>query len=144
MIAPVPPTTYIAKVVVTPQDAIATHVRWKITLSLTAALREPLTERATRSIQHPEECSIHKWLLSGHTRHLHGTPEYRAVCDLHVEFHVQMLQIANLLNSGDFAEAERRINAPTPFQSASNALANAVMALSRHRPSSQLCNQPAP
>jgi hypothetical protein len=144
MIVPEIHTPYIAKVVVTPQDAIATHVRWKITLSLAAALREPLTERATRSIQHPEECSIHKWLLSGHTRHLHGTPEYRAVCDLHVEFHVQMLQIANLLNSGDFAEAERRINAPTPFQSASNALANAVMALSRHRPSSQLCNQPAP
>jgi len=45
----------------------ASHVRWKITLLLAARMREPLSERATRSIQHPEECAIRKWLLSEHT-----------------------------------------------------------------------------
>jgi hypothetical protein len=129
MVAPVPAMPYIAKVVVTPQDAIASHVRWKITLLLAATLREPLTERATHSILHPEECSISKWLVSAHTEHLRGTPEYRAVLDLHAAFHDQMQQIANLLNSGDFAEAERLLKAPSPFQSASRALANAIMAL---------------
>jgi hypothetical protein len=122
---------YIAKTIVTPQDAIASHVRWKITLLLATTVHEPLTERATRSIHHPEECSIGKWLLSRQMLQLRGTPEYRAALDLHVAFHRQMSRIANLIQAGDFSEAERQLNAPEPFQSASNALANAIMALGR-------------
>jgi uncharacterized protein (DUF1778 family) len=127
----VPAIPYIAKTILTPQDAIASHVRWKITLLLAATIREPLTNRATLSIQCPEECSIYKWLLSKHTLHLRGTPEYRTVLDLHAAFHGQMLRIANLINAGDFAEAEHILNAPQPFQSASTSLANAIMALDR-------------
>ena len=126
-----PSEPYIAKTVKTAPDAIASHVRWKITLLLAATIREPLTDRATHSIQHPEECSIHKWLLSEHTLHLRGTPEHRAVLDLHAAFHGHMLRIANLLNAGDFDQAERLLNAPEPFQNASRSLANAIMALGR-------------
>lgn len=106
-------------------------MRWKITLLLAATIPEPLTDRATHSIQHPEECSISKWLLSIHTLHLRGTQEYRAVLDLHSAFHRQMLCIANLLNAADFDQAERILNAPEPFQNASRSLANAIMALGR-------------
>jgi hypothetical protein len=122
---------YIAKTIITPQDAIASHVRWKITLLLATQLREPLSERATRSIAHPEECSIRRWLLSQHTQHLRGTPEHRAVLDLHAAFHSQMLKVATLLRAGDFDQAERLINQSGPFQDASNSFANAIMALDR-------------
>jgi hypothetical protein len=122
---------YIAKPVITPQDAIASHVRWKITLLLATRMREPLSDRATHSIAHPEECAIHKWLLSSHTQHLRGTREYRAAIDLHAVFHGQMLKVATLLRAGDFNQAERLINQPGPFQDASNSLANAIMALDR-------------
>jgi hypothetical protein len=124
-------TTYIAKTVVTPRDAIASHVRWKIALLLAAEMRESLSERATRSLTHPEECSIHKWLQSTHTDHLRGSQEYRTVLALHSAFHAQMLQIANLLQAGHFEQAERCLNKPGPFQDASNSLANAIMALER-------------
>jgi hypothetical protein len=42
-----------------------------------------------------------------------------------------MLSIANLINAGDYEQAERLINAAEPFQNASTALANAIMALDR-------------
>jgi len=126
-----PAETYIAKTIENAQDAIASHVRWKIALLLAARMREPLSARATRSIQHPEECSIRKWLLSEHTLHLRGTPEYLAALDQHAAFHGQMLGIANLINGGEYEQAERLLNAAEPFQNASTALANAIMALNR-------------
>jgi hypothetical protein len=126
-----PLAPYIAKTIVTPPDAIASHVRWKITLLLAARLREPLSARALRSIQHPEECSIGKWLLSEHTLPLRGTAEYRAVLELHRAFHGHMHHIAGLIDAGRFDQAELALNSPEPFQNASNALANAIMALNR-------------
>ena len=126
-----PAEPYIAKTIETAPDAIASHVRWKIALLLAARMREPLSERATRSIQHPEECSIRKWLRSERTLHLRGTPEYDAALDQHTAVHGQMLQIANLINAGEYEEAERLLNATEPFQNASTALANAIMALDR-------------
>ncbi|HEV2619068.1 MAG TPA: hypothetical protein VGU23_03930, partial [Acidobacteriaceae bacterium] len=85
---------YIAKPIVTAQDAIASHVRWKVTLLLAVRMREPLSERATLSINRPQECSIHRWLVSKHTLRLRGTPEYRTALELHMAFHVQMQRIA--------------------------------------------------
>lgn len=122
---------YIAKTILTTHDAIASQVRWKITLLLAAKMREPLSARAQQSIEHPEQCSIGKWLLSKHTAHLRGTKEYVAVLGGHEAFHRQMLSIANLINSGNFDEAERLLNSPEPFLSVSNTLANAIMALDR-------------
>jgi hypothetical protein len=123
--------TYIAKTIENAPDAIASHVRWKIALMLAARMREPLSARAIRSLQHPEECSIRKWLVSERTLHLRGTLEYQAALDLHTAFHGQMLAIANLINAGDFEEAERLLNASEHFEKPSIALANAIMALDR-------------
>jgi hypothetical protein len=138
-----PAETYIAKTIENTPDAIASHVRWKIALLLAARMHEPLSERATRAIQHPEECSIRKWLLSEHTLHLRGRPEYLAALDQHLAFHGQMQGIANLINGGEYDQAERLLNAADPFQNASTALANAIMALDRTvtgKPVSPECN----
>jgi hypothetical protein len=124
-------TQYIAKTILNARDAIASLVRWKITLLMATQMREPLSERATYSIQHPDECSIGQWLLSRHTLHLRNTPEYRAATRLHIEFHREMQTIARLINTADYAAAERLLNAPTSFQHASTAVANAIMALDR-------------
>ncbi|MDP9050280.1 MAG: hypothetical protein M3O31_06075 [Acidobacteriota bacterium] len=131
--------------VLTPQDAIASHVRWKIALQLAAQMREPLSERATRTIEHPEECNIHKWLLSENTRSLRNTREYVAVLEHHTAFHGQMLKIENLLRAGDFDQAERLLTQPSPFQEVANALANAIMALGgSSRPASPPQKKSAP
>lgn len=120
---------YTSKAVCTPQDAIASQVRWRIALLLAAKMHEPLTDRALEAIRIPAECLVGKWLLSEHTLHLRGTPEYRAVFTLHAEFHNQMHQIANLLQTGDYPRTLLLLNEPGNFQSVSNSLANAIMAL---------------
>jgi hypothetical protein len=126
-----PAETYIAKKIESPPDAIASHVRRKITLLLAARMREPLSPRATNSLQRPEECSIRRWLLSDQTLHLRGTPEYKAALDQHLAFHGQMLRIADLINAGEYEQAERLLNSPEHFHNPSVELANAIMALDR-------------
>jgi len=126
-----PAIPYINKPIVTARDAIASHVRWKITLLMATRMREPLSERATRSIQHPNECSIRQWLLSCHSLRLRRTPEYLAALDRHAAFHREMQTIAGLINSGEFATAERLLRTPGSFETASIAVANAIMALER-------------
>ncbi len=126
-----PAETYIAKTIESARDAIASHVRWKITLLLATRMREPLSERATHCIQHPEECSIRKWLLGQHTLHLRGTPQYHAALEMHTAFHGQMRRIADLINDAEYDQAERLLSDAESFQNASNTLANAIMALDR-------------
>ena len=126
-----PSIPYIAKPVLSGRDAVASHMRWRITLLLATRMHEPLSERATRSIHHPEECSIHKWLASSQTMHLRRTPEYHAALTRHLEFHARMQRIADLINAGHFDHADRLLSSPESFQDASNALANALMALDR-------------
>ena len=130
-VRPLSSTSYIAKTVLTEQDAIATHIRGTITLLLAARMHESLSDRATQSIRQPEQCSIGKWLLAKDTLQFRGTTEYLAVRNLHTSFHGLMLRIANLLGAGDFDQAERILNSPDPFQNSSSALANAIMALGR-------------
>ncbi|MGD0796376.1 MAG: hypothetical protein ABR910_01520 [Acidobacteriaceae bacterium] len=127
-------TPFIAKPILTTRDAIASHVRWKITLLTAARMHEPLSDRATHSVQYPDECAIRRWLLSQYTLHLRQTPEYLSVVRWHQEFHRQMLVIANLINVGKFAAAEHLLNTSETFQAASNSLANAIVALDRISP----------
>ena len=126
-----PSTQYVAKTILNTRDAIASLVRWKITLLTATQMREPLSERATRTIDNPDECSVGQWLLSRHTLHLRLTQEYRTLVDLHNEFHREMQDIALLINTADYPAAERRLTAPTGFQRVCTISANAIMALDR-------------
>jgi hypothetical protein len=125
---------FIAKPILTPRDAIASHVRWKITLLMAARMHEPLSDNATHSLQCPEECAILRWLLSQYNQPLRQSPEYQEVLHWHHEFHREMITAANLINTGEFMAAERLLNTSESFQAASNSLGNAIMALERIAP----------
>lgn len=114
------------------QEAIASHVRWLITLQLAIRMREPLTPRCNHAISHPAECAIGEWLLSPSTAHLHRTPEHLALSAHHKQFHYEMLQIATHINALDFESAARLLNDPNgTFQAAAKATANAITTLDR-------------
>lgn len=123
---------YIAKPIQSARDAIASHIRWKITLLTAARMRETLSERATQSIQQPNECSIRRWLQSEEMLVLRGEREYTVALEKHLEFHRTMQTIAMLLNSGQYVLAELRLSDQAgEFERTSLALANALMALDR-------------
>lgn len=123
--------SYIAKPILNARDAIASHVRWKITLLTAARMREPLSDRATLSIQQPEQCSIRRWLLSDYTTSLRQHPEHSAALERHIDFHREMQRIGHLLNSGRFEEAEQLLALSSAFEQTSHGFANALMALDR-------------
>ncbi|MDP9037664.1 MAG: CZB domain-containing protein [Acidobacteriota bacterium] len=122
---------YLNKPILNARDAIATHIRWKITLLTAARMQEPLSERATQSIQQPDECAISRWILSDSTLPVRGTPQFAAVLARHREFHTEMQRIAKLLNAGLYLQAETQLASRTVFEQTSLALAHALMALDR-------------
>jgi hypothetical protein len=122
---------YIAKPIVTARDAIASHVRWKITLLTAVRLRERLSARAMSAIEHPEECAIRQWLLSAGTLAARQTPEHRAALVAHWEFHREMQQIARSIDAGEYEFAERMLGGGTSFERRSNEVGMALMALGR-------------
>jgi methyl-accepting chemotaxis protein len=113
------------------KDAIATHIRWKITLQFAIERREPLSANATRAIEHPDECCIGRWLLSPRTLGIRRRPEYLALVARHGEFHREMIQIARLIAREDYPAAERALGPGGGFQKASVAIANAITAVDR-------------
>jgi hypothetical protein len=117
--------------IVTAKDAIAHHMRWRIALQLAVTMREPLSPSATSAIQHLEECSIGKWLVSQHTFSVRNTPEYRDLVARHEEFHRVMTKIAFAINHGDYEAAGHALAPDSSFRKASQAISSAIMALDR-------------
>jgi hypothetical protein len=117
--------------VLTVKDAIAKHIRWKITLQLAITRLEPLSPGAIRAIEQPNECCIGAWLLSRHTLAIRRKPEYLAVVAHHLQFHREMLQIANQIANRNFPAATRALEPKGSFHRVSLALAGALTALDR-------------
>jgi hypothetical protein len=115
--------------VLTVKDAIAKHIRWKITLQLAITRLEPLSPGAIRAIEQPNECCIGAWLLSPYTLAIRRKPQYLAVVTHHTAFHREMLQIAFRIGNRDFAAASRHLDPHGSFHRASLALAGALTAL---------------
>ena len=126
------PRPFVTLPIRTAQEAIASHVRWLITLQLAVKMRETLTPRCNHAMRNPAESAIGEWLLSPSLAHLHRTPELLALSALHKQFHNEMLQIAALINAHDFEAAARPLNDPNSvFQTTAKATANAITTLAR-------------
>jgi hypothetical protein len=117
--------------VLTVQDTIAIHIRWKVTLQLAITRLEPLSPGAIGAIERPNECCIGRWLRSSQTQAIRHKPEYLAVVAHHAAFHREMLQIADWIANKDFAAASRHLDPGGSFHLASLALASALTALDR-------------
>jgi methyl-accepting chemotaxis protein len=113
------------------KEAIAIHVRWRITLLMAVTTREPLSANATRIIDHPDECCIGRWLLSSQTFAIRRRPEYLALVARHIEFHREMAHIASLIQAAEFDAAAAALGPAGSFQRASHAIAGAISAIDR-------------
>jgi hypothetical protein len=120
-----------SKPIVNGRDAIAVHMRWKITFHLAVRMREPISERAMRAICNPDDCFTGQWLTSDRTKDVRHTPEYKILAARHKEFHTEMLVVATLINDGRFDDAERGLTAASSFERAANAMAGAITAFDR-------------
>ena len=108
--------------------AIARHIQWKITLQLAITLQEPLSVDHVNQILNFRRCSIGRWLDSGATLSMRGTPQYADLTRKHIEFHEEMKRIADLIAGASYDDAAKGISPSSSFMRGSKALANAVMA----------------
>jgi methyl-accepting chemotaxis protein len=113
------------------KEAIAIHIRWRITLQTAIATRTPLSANANHVIEHPDECCIGRWLLSPDTLAIRRRPGYIALVQRHREFHHEMAHIARLIRHGDFHTAATALGPAGSFQKASRAIAGAITAIDR-------------
>jgi methyl-accepting chemotaxis protein len=115
----------------TAKDAIAAHMRWKITFHLAIRVEEPMSDRAMQAIENPAICSIGRWLTSPGNMAVRRTREFLDLVARHEEFHAEMRRIAKLINSGDYRAAARGLDPSGRFEVASKAIAAAIMSLDR-------------
>jgi methyl-accepting chemotaxis protein len=108
--------------------ALAAHADWKV------KLRVALTDHQTLDaggIASDCKCEFGQW-LHGAGRAAHSaSASFRQCVEAHADFHKAAGAVARAINAGDYAGAERQLEAGTPFSVASSAVAVAVRRLKR-------------
>lgn len=109
-------------------DAIKAHGEWKIKLRMAMVKKERL-DAAT--IARDDCCALGKW-LHGDAKSRYGSlPAYRDCVTKHAAFHRQAGGVAQAINNGDYAGAERMLEGSTPYWAASNAVGSAILGLKK-------------
>lgn len=113
----------------TPNDAIALHMQLRMSLKFHLSQREALPEEMMTRIRHENLCLIGKWLASSGAAGLRERPFFVELSGSHGEFHRQMMRVAESINHGLYADAERMMQPAGEFEAASKRLGNAIMAI---------------
>jgi hypothetical protein len=108
--------------------AVGAHADWKVKLRVAIANHQTIdAEKLSSDCQ----CELGLW-LKGEGRGAHGSsPSFGACVEAHSSFHRAAGAVARAINSGDYAGAERQLDAGSPFAEASSAVAVAVRRLKR-------------
>lgn len=117
------------------RQVVASHVQWKIALQFAIAMRENLSEEQHRQIRQPTRCPIGRWMDGAMARKHCASPEYGAMYQAHLEFHVEMQRVATCIQEGRFEAASALVETPgCRYLESANRLANSIMALDRLEP----------
>lgn len=108
------------------QKAIAAHASWKARLR--AAVASGKFDVATDTVKADNQCEFGKWLhgseLSAAEK---GTEHYRAVMQLHAQFHQEAAKVVELATSAQKETAEKSLDLGGSYNRASCALTDAVV-----------------
>ena len=116
------------------KGAIARHIQWRIALQLAIRMRETLSEDQVDEIRHYRRCAIGRWLESPATIAMRSHPAYLDLVNKHIDFHLEMQHIANLIEQRSFDDAAREMDQASRFTASSKALAMSVTAYDRIAP----------
>jgi methyl-accepting chemotaxis protein len=125
-----PSLTYKEEISMDLDQAIQAHSSWKIKFR-TAITKQETMDAAT--ISKDNCCDLGKWL------HGDGKLEFGALAShadcvaKHAMFHTEAGKVATLINAKRYSDAQRMIDADTPYAKASLAVAGAIMQLKAER-----------
>ena len=120
-----------SKQMLTARELINRHVEWKLTLKFAIVAEERLPEDVMDQIMFPERCPIGRWLISDCSSRIRSSREYLEVMRNHVEFHLQMVHLAEMIQTRAFGPAMCAIRPGSPFLESSQRLAMSITALDR-------------
>lgn len=109
-------------------QASQAHADWKVKLRMAIAKKETL-DAAT--IRVDNACALGKW-LHGEGKTTHGKLKPFGDCVAkHAAFHKAAASVADAINRGDYAAAEKMLDGGTPYAQASSAVGAAILALKK-------------
>jgi Chemoreceptor zinc-binding domain len=122
------PCTNPGKQVMNLTNAIRAHTDWKI------KLRGAISERATldaKIIEKDDCCELGQWLLGEARERFRAVPAHEECVLAHAKFHRCAADVAEVINAGDYDQAERMLDRGTPYALASRTIVLAIEELSR-------------
>ncbi len=108
--------------------AVNAHTDWKI------RLRWAITERSAihaDEVACPHECELGRWLEGELARQFGDHPLYGVCVRAHDAFHRECGQVADLINAGRYAEAQRMLEPGSAYHVASHEVVFAIAELKR-------------
>jgi methyl-accepting chemotaxis protein len=110
----------------TPDTAIRAHREWKVRFLVAMAKQEQMN---VAEISADHCCKFGNWLhASGKFRFGH-LPSFKQCLEVHAAFHAEAGKIAEQVNQGKTAEANRMLGYGTPYTACSEALTVAVVSM---------------
>lgn len=110
------------------EQAIAKHAEWKVKFRKAISAKEQLD---ADTIGKDHCCDLGKWLIAESKSRIGGLTSYRDCVSRHTAFHTEAGKIAKLINKGAYQEAEKALDAGTPYASASSAVGLAISRLKK-------------
>ena len=109
-------------------QASQAHAQWKVKLRIAIAKQETLD---AASIGADNCCPLGQW-LHGDARSRYGKlGVYRECIDRHAAFHREAGAVATAINQKRYAQAEKMLDAGTPYAAANSAVGSAILGLKK-------------
>ena len=109
-------------------EAIAKHAEWKVKFRAAMEHQEQVDHAL---IGDDHRCTLGQWLYAEGKAEHEAKPEFRFLVAKHKEFHAEAAKVAQLINTRQYAEAEKALNFATSYNTASNAVSAAILKLKK-------------
>ncbi|HEX8988136.1 MAG TPA: CZB domain-containing protein [Rhodocyclaceae bacterium] len=111
------------------EDAMSSHLIWKLHLEHALAGAEPLNPGLTSTVARDvDQCSLGRWIADKAPRY-EGIAEFDALMLAHAEFHAEAAAVLEKIEAGDACGA--RVLMGGPFQAASRRIINALYGMKK-------------
>lgn len=108
--------------------AIDAHAQWKTKFRSAIAAKQQMD---VATISKDNCCELGKWLYGEGKSRCGALPAYADLVKKHATFHIEAGKVAATINSQNFTQAEKMIDAGTPYAAASSAVGVAIMQLKK-------------
>jgi len=110
-------------------EAITKHAEWKVKFRSAMGKKEQLDAGAIRL---DNRCDLGKWLHGDGHASLGSNADFSALVMKHAEFHKVAGKVAEVINAGNYAQAEKMLAPDTEYAQASMNVAGAIVSLKKH------------